>query len=349
MPVFTATELQQIGFHVFRALGASEEEARIVSDHLVMGNLTGHDSHGVMLILNYVETIRKGELKPGAPIEVVRETPSTALINGNWGFGQVVAEEAMRLAIAKARSQAISAVGIQNIYHVGRLADYPLMAVKEGMIGIMMANGCGGAQSTAPWGGIARRFATNPLCIAVPSGLEGPIFLDMATSVAAVGKLYIKKFRHEKIPEGWIIDAEGNPATDPQAFFGPPEGAVLPLGGVAGHKGYGLAFLVDVLAGILTGAGHSRENMTRWGNGTFIIVINTEVFRPLEEFRVATQDLTRYIKSSPLASGFHEILYPGEIEWRREQQGRQDGIFVEDETWKALASLIRELKIKSRL
>jgi uncharacterized oxidoreductase len=349
MPIVPATELEQISFQIFRAVGASEKEARIVSAHLLMGNLTGHDSHGVILVPMYVESIRKGNVKLGVSIEIVRETPSTALINGNWGFGQVVATEATRLAIDKARAHSISAVGITNANHIGRLADYPLMAVKEGMIGIIVANGAGGGQSVAPWGGKARRLATNPICIAVPNGTDAPIYLDMATSVAAVGKLFVKRSRKEPVPEGWILNAEGYPSTNPLDFFDQPQGAALPFGGIVGYKGYGLSFLVDVLGGILTGAGYSRENVTRFGNGTFLIVINIEVFRPLIEFTKEAQDLARYMKSTPLAPGFSEILYPGEIERRREINHHQQGIFVEEETWNQLASLIRELKLEPKL
>ncbi len=349
MPVVPASELEQMSFHIFRAVGASEEEADIVSKHLVIGNLTGHDSHGVALVPIYVENIRKGGVKPGAPMEIIRETPATALLDGNWGFGQVIAREATRIAIEKARLHAISAVGMQKVNHIGRLADYPLMAVREGMIGIMVANGSGGGQAVTPWGGRARRLGTNPICIAVPNGTEAPICLDMATSVAAWGKVFVKKQRKEPIPEGWILNAEGVSSTDPQEYFGPPEGVLLPLGGIAGHKGYGLSFLVDVLGGILTGAGYSRENVTRFGNGTFLIVINIEVFRPLTDFITETQDLARYMKSAPLAPGFEEILYPGEIEQRRELVHLQKGIFVEDDTWNQLVNLIKELQLEAHL
>lgn len=232
MPTLTASQLRNLGIRVFEALGTPSSEAKRVADSLVKANLTGHDSHGVMRIPQYVKEIKRGQIKPGAKIEALRETPSTALLNGNWGFGQVIAEKGMKMAIEKAKVHSISAVGLFHCNHIGRLGEYILMAAEQDMIGILVCNAPPLGGNTAPYGGRARRLSTGPISAAVPAGKWKPFLLDFATSMAAEGKLRIKYHRGEKVPLGWIIDKEGRPTTDPKDFY--EGGAILPFGG---HKG----------------------------------------------------------------------------------------------------------------
>jgi len=340
MPTIAPEILHDTGKAIFQAAGAAEEEAQIVMEHLVGANLAGHDSHGVILIPSYINRIKRGHIVPGAPLEIERESSTTAHLNGNWGFGYVVTTRAMEMAIAKAQAHNVAAVTIHLQGHVGRLADYPLMAAKAGMIGMITCDSGRSPKSVVPFGGRAARLGTNPISVAFPSDLEGPIFLDMATSAVAAGKLGVKRNRGEPAPLGWIVDKDGNDTTNVNDFYN--GGAILPMGGDQAHKGYVLSFMVETLSGILTSLGFGIDPQGRHNDGTFISVFNVSAFRPLDEFKRDIEAFVRYLKETPLAAGFTEVLYPGELEHRTAQQRRRDGIFVEEETWNQLMALKAE-------
>jgi len=339
MPNKSPEELTRLVTAVYQAAGVSAEEAAIVARHMIGANLAGHDSHGVILLPGYIENLRAGRVVAGAPAEVLDETPATARIDGHWGFGQVVSERAMALAIEKARATMVAAVTVFQQNHVGRVADYPLMAARAGLIGIMFCDSGRGPKQVVPFGGRVPMLGTNPLCIALPSDLEAPVFLDMATSAAAGNKLRVYKNRGLPVPEGWIVDRDGRPTTDPNAYFA--GGALLPMGGAQGHKGYGLGFMVEVFAGILTGLGFGVEPSGRHNDGTLMIVLNPAAFRPPDVFRAEVTAFARAISATPPAPGVSQVYYPGELEWRTEQERRRAGIPIEDETWRSLVELAR--------
>src|SRR6186713_1461289 len=243
MPIVQADRLTRIGAALLRAAGASEEEADAVAVGCVNANLAGHDSHGVIAIPTYIDRIKAGHIVPGAKWTIVQESPTTTVIDGHWGFGFHVNSKAMELTIAKARTANVAACTVFRQSHVGRLAAYPLMAMREGMIGLATADSGRSPKHVAPFGGREARLGTNPISIAVPSDLEGPLYLDMATSAVAVGKISLAAARGEKIPEGWIVDKDGKQTTDPKRFR--PGGALLPLGGTEGYKGSGLGAMVE--------------------------------------------------------------------------------------------------------
>lgn len=340
MPHIAPETLHDTGMAIFQAAGASAEEAQIVMEHLVGANLAGHDSHGVILIPSYINRIKRGHIVPGAPLEIERESSTTAHLNGNWGFGYVVTTRAMEMAIAKAKAHNVAAITIHLQGHVGRLADYPLMAAKAGMIGMITCDSGRSPKSVVPFGGRVARLGTNPISVAFPSDLEGPIFLDMATSAVAAGKLGVKRNRSEPAPPGWIVDKDGNPTTNVNDFY--DGGAILPMGGDQAHKGYVLSFMVETLSGILTSLGFGIDPQGRHNDGTFISVFNVSAFRPLDEFKRDIEAFVRYIKDTPPADGFTEVLYPGELEYRTAQERQRSGIFVEDETWSQLTALKAE-------
>lgn len=346
MPTQTVQELEQLAVAIFRAMGSDQTEAQIVGRHLVGANLAGHDSHGVLRIPQYVKAIRDSRIRLNSHVKVVRESPAGVVLDGQLAFGQVIAVEAMRLAIGKARESAVCAVSVFNSNHVGRLAAHTQMAAESGMIGLLTVNAGGAGQLVAPFGGVAGRLATNPISIAVPSP-DGspPLVLDIATSVAPEGKLRAYRQRGERVPDGWIIDHEGRPTTDSKDFYGPPAGALLPLGGPAGHKGYGLALMFDILAGGLSGAGCSRPNPQPTGDGLFLMAIDVRQFSPIEEFRARVAELVEHMKSCPPAPGFPEVMVPGEYEFRQEQKRRREGIVVEETTWGEILAIARELGI----
>ena len=345
MPVFPHHYLHNVAFRILLAEDVPEREAEIVATHLVKSNLVGHDSHGIIRVPFYVELIHKGNIVPGSPFEVVKETPTTACIDGHWGFGFVVTEQAMRLAIEKARAHNVAAVTIIHQGHIGRLGAFPAMAAQEGMIGLITsAGGRGPFKKVLPFGGRATRFNTNPLSIAAPSDTEATIVLDMTTSAVAGGKITLAISRKEQVPNTWLLDEDGNPTTDPNDYS--LEGTMLPLGGDQGHKGSALSFMVDMFSSILTGMGFGVDPQARLQNCCFISVYKVDAFRPLHQFKQDMLGFTEYIKSTPPAKGFTEVMFPGERGSRAEQQRLKEGIYVEEATWEELWELVTRHKLE---
>lgn len=341
MPLHEADTLEALARQIFAALGAPEEDARWIATLLVRANLRGHDSHGVIRIPQYAGAVRRGEANPKPTVRVVSETPTTALVDGDLGFGQVVARRAAEIAVAKARAQGLSAVGCSRTNHIGRLADYAELAAEQGLIALLWVN-APTSPSVVPWGGIARRLSTNPHAVAVP-GRNGPaLSLDMATSVVAQGKLRVRRNRKEPAPPGWLIDAAGRPLTDVEAYYREPRGALLPLGE---HKGYGLSLVVEILGGILSGTGAARPEPGPSRNGVLILCLHVARFLPLEPFYAEVERLVAYVKSSPKGRGTAEILVPGEPEERTMAERRARGIFVEDETWNQIQGVARDVGV----
>ena len=347
MPTVAADKLREIATALLQGAGASEEEAAIVSRHSIDSNLAGHDSHGIIQIPTYIDRIGVGHLVPQAPFEVVRDTSTITVIDGHWGFGYTVSEKAMRMTIDKAREHGVAATTVYRQGHVGRVTDYPVMAAQAGMIGMMTADSGRSAKQVVPFGGREARLGTNPICMAMPSNLEGPLFIDIATSTVAGGKISLALARGERIPEGWIVDKDGNPSTDPAALQ--QGGSSLPLGGEQGHKGYGLSVMVEIFSGILTGLGFGVEPSGRHNDGVFMAAFDVEAFRPLEEFKQEVTDFAMYLKETPPAPGFSQVYYPGELEHLTTQRKIKEGIEVEDATWERLRELATRYKVASDL
>lgn len=345
MPKVNAADLRLALESIYAAKGASAAEAATVARHQVGANLVGHDSHGVIMTPRYVQQIDKGEIVLGAELTIEQETPTTAVLSGNWGFGFVMTEQAMQIAIDKARLHGTSGVVIRHQGHMGRLGAYAETAAKNGMIAIVTADSGRGPKSVAPFGGSSRRLGTNPICFAVPSDLDAPVILDMATSSVAVGKLAVARSRGEQIPEGWVVDKNGEPSTDPAAYYA--GGAILPLGGDQGHKGFGLSFIVEVLCGLLTGLGYGVAADGRHNDGNFIGLFDASRFRSLPDFKQDVGEFVEYIKSSPPSAGTQEIFYPGEIEHRIAEARGRTGIEVEPDTWRELCELMAGLGLSA--
>ena len=343
MPVFDANLLRQFTQEIFCAIGASSEEADIVAKELVSANLVGHDSHGVIRIMQYVETVRNGKIKPGAAVQVVRETRAMAVLDAQFGFGQVAASRALDAAMSKARDSAVSAVWVRNCNHIGRLGSYTERAAAAGFSALMAISSPGG-RSVAPFGGIDRRMGTNPISIAVPAR-PGPLVLDMTTSAVAEGKLRVAFQKGEQVPPGWIIDSEGRPSTDPKQFYGEPRGAILPLGGDLGYKGFGLSLMLDALCGALSGFGAIRPDLVAGTNAVWLTLYHVEQLFPVADFHTEIDHLSTHVKSSRKVPGTAEILLPGEIETRRAAQRRTAGIPIPDETWRQICETARLLGV----
>lgn len=347
MPVVQADRLITIGTALLRANGATADEAKAVAVGCINANLAGHDSHGIIAIPTYIDRIKAGHIVPGEKYTIEQETAATTVIDGHWGFGFYVNAKAMELTIEKAKKTQVAACTVFRQSHVGRLAAYPLMAANAGMIGMATADSGRSTKVVAPFGGREARLGTNPISFAVPSDLDGPIYLDMATSAVAAGKVSLAAARGEQIPRGWVVGKDGKLTTDPADLK--KGGALLPLGGSEGYKGSGLAAMVEIMCGILTGLGFGVEPTGRHNDGTFMAVFNVEAFRPLKDFKKEVAEFARYLNDTPPSEGSKGVLYPGEIEYRTEQERRKSGIDVEDATWEKLRALAKDAKLSAEL
>lgn len=344
MPTLNFDQLFTLADRILKAAGASTNEALVVASELADANLVGHDSHGVMRLVQYVQMIQDGHVKPGGKFDIVRESPCTLVVDGNFNFGQVIARQALEKSLRKAREFGTATCLIRNCNHVGRLGAYTEAAAKEGFAALMAVN-APGPGGVAPFGGIDRRLGTNPICMAAPSG-EGAIVLDMTTSATAEGKLRVSYQKGEMIPEGLIIDGHGNPSTNPADYYNKPYGSILPLGGaLMGHKGFGLSVMLDIFCGILSGSGIGREDLPRGANGVWLYLLKVDHFLPRAEYDEWIERYVAHIKSSRLQVGVTEILLPGEIEQRRYQQRIKDGIVIPDETWRQITQTAAALHV----
>jgi uncharacterized oxidoreductase len=328
---------------VFEAAGASKEGSRLVATSLVKSNLVGHDSHGIVRVTQYLDTIARGELNPAAEPVIVSETPTVTMIDAQRGFGQIAAHFSMNETMKKAQAQGLAATGLLNCNHVGRRGEWVEMAAAQNLIGLAFCNGGRPGGIVAPFGGAARLLGTNPIAAAAPVAGRAPFLLDFATSNVAEGKVRIARNKGQSIPEGWILDSQGRSTTNPEDLYN--GGMLLPA---AGHKGYGLALLVEFLGGLLTGGGGPAiPTYKAVGNGVVFIVLSIEAFRPLEAFLGDTAILCEQVKETKPAPGFQEVLLPGEPEQRMAEQRQAAGISIDETTWGQLTAAANRLGVAS--
>ncbi len=347
MRILRAGDLRILVTRACERMGARPEDAERVAASLVQANSCGYDSHGVFRLAQYHEWWKKGLLDPAARPTVLAESAFAARVDGRHAFGQVVAEFATRVAIERTQASGIAVVTVMGCNHVGRLADYAESIREAGLIGLVMANDSGAGQSVAPWGGMEPRLATNPIAMGIP-GASGPgILFDFSTSVAAQGKVRQLLLRGEKAPPGWLIDATGVPTSDPASLFADPPGALLPAGG---HKGFALSLVVEVLAGILSGAGFANprpgpEEM----NGMFILAMDVAWFLPPDQFRAQVDQLTAYIKTARPLPGGEPVHIPGERSRAEAARATREGIRLSDQTCAQLVGVLTELGLPADL
>lgn len=342
MPRVDWRELERFGTEVFVSLGAPREEAAWVSTLLVRSNLMGHDSHGVLRIPQYVDAIRTGQIRPGEPPSVEETGPTTLRVDGRLGFGQVVAREATALAVGRSRAHGVAAVAIRRANHIGRLADFAEQAAASGVVGLVFANDSGALQRVAPAGGLEGRLSTNPFAVGVPRRRPPHLVVDVSTSVVASGKLRAAYEAGKRVPEGWVQDAEGRPSTDPHVPFGDPPGTILPM---AGHKGFALALVVEVLAGILSGAGFTGPEPGPDYQGVFIVAVDVARFLPLERFEADVEAMVAHVKTARPRPGVPEILVPGEHAFREAERRKVEGIPLADGTLRRLVEIGGEVGV----
>jgi len=331
--IFPAADFESVAAALFQAAGTPGPEARRVAQSLVRSSLAGHDSHGVLRIPEYLRFINEGTVSPGAAIEVRRTSDTTAVVDCGQNFGAVGASRAIETGIEIARAHRTACVTTLRCSHVGRLGEYVETAARSDLIAIATCNSPIGGHFVLPWGGREGRLATNPLAYAIPSAGD-PIVADFSTSVAPEGKVRVHHNQDKPLPLGWIVDADGHPSTDTNKFYGPPRGGILPLGGSAGHKGFALGLLVDILGCALNGI--SSTDPDTLGNGVCFLVVDPAAFCPVDTFRQEVARTIAYMKSSAPAPGFDEVLVPGEIEFRTMRRREEEGIPIDEPTWQAI-------------
>ena len=327
---------------VFANAGSGEAEAETVARRLVGANLAGHDSHGVVRAPAYLAWVEAGTLVPNQSLSVVFENDSLAVVDGNFGFGQVLGEQAVALGAGKCRRAGLSLVGLRNSGHVGRVGDWAIQAAEAGLLSLHFVNTSGGGILVAPWGGTDRRLSANPIAAGIPVPGRPPIVVDLSTCVIAEGKIRVARNKGVPVPENAIIDSAGRPTVDPERFYADPPGAILPI---AGHKGYALSVLVEALAGALTGGGSSHPgNATadRVCNGMLSIFIDPATVAG-ESFGADMARLAAWAKDSPKAEGFSEILMPGDPEENARAARLANGIPLDAATRAQLRGAARKV------
>lgn len=334
--LFQAQALRTQCAAILRAAGSSEEEARQVASNLVLANLSGHDSHGVGMIPRYVDAVLEGGLHPNASARLVLDSQALITVDGQRGYGQVVGEQAMRLAMARTKDTGSCILALSNAHHLGRIGHFAEMAVAEGFVSIHFVN----VQSrpvVAPWGGADGRYGTNPCCIGIPLKGRDPFVLDFATSRVAQGKMRVAHNEGRPVEPGLLIDEQGRPTTDPGVVVVPQSnglfGALMPFGE---HKGYGLAVACELLGGALTGTGtwHRPADARRAViNGMLAIVIDPERLGTRAQFETEALAFVDWLKQSPPAPDSEGVLVAGEPERRARAERERAGIEVDDTTW----------------
>ncbi|GAB4444261.1 MAG: Ldh family oxidoreductase [Chloroflexi bacterium OHK40] len=331
---------------VFMAVGVPAPDAHLVADSLVQADLWGHQSHGVLRAGWYVARLRSGVMTPVAEPAFVIDAGAIAVLDGRHGIGQVLTARAMDEAIRRAKQYGVGVVAVRNSNHFGTAFYFTRTAAEEGCIALLTTNG---SPAMAPWGGRTKTVGANPWSVAAPAGRYGVMVMDIANTAVARGKIYVARQQGVPIPLGWALDAAGTPTTDPLAAL---EGVVLPM---AGHKGYAIALIMDVLSGVLTGSGFGTavhgpyQSAQRSHCGHLIIALNVEAFQPLAAFHARMERLITEIKAAPLAQDAEAIFFPGELEARNEVHNRRDGLVFPEQTLTDLAALARETGLEAAL
>lgn len=343
MPKLDHRELLSFSRQLLVTGGVPDEEADLVASLLVKAELRGYAGHGVTRVAQYLSFIKNKTYDLSARPQVEREGKVTAVIDGKHYIGQVAAHMAMTLAIAKAKEHGAGIVCLRRAGHTGRLADYMEMATGQGMIG-MGAVSVGSATTTL-YGGMKPITGTNPMAFGIPTRSAQPIILDFATASMSMGEIQKRAARNEAIPDGAILDGHGKPTNDFKSFRGPPRGVFLPFGG---YKGSGVALVTEILGGLLSGNGASKDWWNKGGhgvNGVFLQAICVEEFQPVAQFYDKVDELIAFAKSTECAPGFSEILLPGESGGRREAAQRKNGVEINGDTWSELTELAAALGV----
>lgn len=339
--LFTKEQLTGYAKQIFVSLGTTDERAQQVADHLVEANLKGHDSHGVGMIPNYVSSAVNNALHVNNDAEVVKDKGAVLLVDGRFGFGQVVGKQATEFGIARAKELGIACVGSRNNYHLGRIGTYGEQCARAGLVSIHFVNVVGHPPFVSPWGGRDKRLQTNPFCCAVPTKDPlAPVVLDMATSAIALGKVRVANMKGVPVPEGSLFDAEGVPTTDAGAIAA--GGSLGPFGQ---HKGFGLAFICELLGGGLAGEWTMQDTSKQKSvtvNHMLMFIIDPDVFGGAERFQHEVNGMVDWMHSSAPAKGFDRVRIAGEPEREAMAERMANGIPIDDQSLAAIGAAAKK-------
>ncbi len=338
MLTLAAPSLVDFAAQLLESSQVPDRDARVVAEHVVLANLCGHDSHGILRIPQYCGFLRDGKYSPVTKLTTLNETPAVLAIDGGWGLGQVVVNRLLDKLLTKARTLGVACGSIRSCGHTGRLGDYAERAAREGLALFATVNTHGAGRRVAPPGGTEGRISTNPICLGVPTASE-PVVLDFGTSVAAEGKVRVHFQNGQPTPEGWLIDSNGAATTDASVLYTEPRGTILPFGGSQAYKGFGLGLLLDMLAGGLSGGACSNPAapMGGIGNAAVFTLFDPAAFGGRECFLQATTELAAFVRSCPTVAGVGAITLPGDPERNTRSHRSQHGIEIPDGTWSLLA------------
>lgn len=349
MITIKAKALEELVRDIFRKAGCSAAEAERMGKYLVIANLTGHDSHGVQRVPRYLQWLAEGDFVADRTVKVITDTPVLAVLDGQYGFGQTVAPQAVAIGIRKCKEMGLAVVALRNSGHVGRVGDWAEMAAAEGLISIHYVNAASSVL-VAPFGGVDRRFSTAPYCVGIPRTGQNPLVLDFATSIVAEGKVLNASFGGKKIPADALIDPDGQTSGDPHVLYGDytpsgprsyrhGKGAIRAFGE---HKGSGLALMCEILGGSLTGTGAAQENR-KWANGMLSFYIDPARIDPDGFFPADVARYVAYVKSARPATSSGEVLVPGEPEERTRAKRLQEGVPLPEDTWNAISAAAQKI------
>ncbi len=340
---FAVDKLEAFAARILEATGVAIEEAGIVADELIKADLAGHASHGVMRLQQYVEFVEKGQIKPGVPLRLIAEHTGLAVYNGDFGFGQQIVRQLLEIAMPRARDIGTFTIFCGHCNHIGRLASYTIQAARQGFLTMMACNVTGAAR-VVPHGAREARLGTNPICIAAPYRTD-VIVIDTTTSAISEGKVRIASQNNRPVPPGRLLDQDGRPTTDPRVLYDDPLGGILPLGGDVAFKGSGLAVMIDVVGGILSGSGFGRSDVATGTNGVWLYMVDLTKVMTTDTYDAAIEAYVHHLKSARPAAGVDEVLLPGEIERNLTARRRVEGIPIPDGTWRQLVQLAKRLNV----
>ncbi len=336
---------------VFAHAESSPEEARRIATYLTTANLTGHDSHGVIRVPVYIRWKKMGSVVPDQTIDIVVDTPSLAVIDGKFGYGQTVTPQAVRIGIDKCKKAGLAAVALRNAGHIGRVGDWAEMAAAEGLVSVHFVNAAG-SLLVAPYGGVEKRLSTAPYCVGIPRHGEDPIVLDFATSIVAEGKVLVASRGGKKLPTGALIDSGGTLSEDPAVLYGPYQsegprdhtkgsGAIRAFGE---HKGSGLAFVCELLGGALTGTGATSASRP-FANGMFAVYVDPKVVDTGNFFDDEISRYVDFIRATKPVAGVDTVLIPGDPERKMRAERSRNGVPLPDDTWAAIVATARDVGV----
>ena len=345
--IFQADFLINLTRRIFQAVGSHETEAEVVAQRLVNSNLSGHDSHGVIRIPTYIKWIQEGKTLLNQTLDIETDNGSMVVVDGKFGLGQSIGKQAMELGIERAAEHGVAVIALKDSAHLGRIGDWPEMCTKAGMVSVHFVNTSGMGNLVAPYGAVERRLSANPIAVGVPTQGDFPLILDMSACTIAEGKIRVALHGGKQVPDGCIIDSEGNPTTDPETFYGPPAGSILPI---AGHKGYALSLIIEMMAGALTGGSCTNsERADRLSNGMLSIIMDRSKLQTEDYFFNEVRRYCDYVRSAKLIDESNQILMPGEIEHNTRVKRRVEGIELSQITVDMIQDTCDSLVIDSEL